>query len=280
MDGARPFRAWIGRTAMAHDLATLSPVARLAATLDGGDPAPQPGDAIPPGWHWLFFLDATPMRSLGPDGHAARGAFLPPFPQPRRMWAGGRFRFGPPLRIGDAIERKSEIADVAMKQGRTGPLAFCTVRHTVSGPAGVAVEEEQNLVYRDAPKPGDAAPPEPPPGGAEFWRRIAPDAVLLFRFSALTFNGHRIHYDQPYVTGAEGYPGLIVHGPLLAILLLELVRRERPKARLAEFAYRGFRPVFCAGEFRIAGKAAGDGLLLWAEDQDGALAMRAEATLA
>ena len=284
MDGSDPYRAWIGRTRIARDLATASPVARLAATLDCGDPAPKPGDAIPPGWHWLYFLDATPMRSLGPDGHAARGEFLPPFPLPRRMWAGGRFRFGIPLRIGDEISRKSEIADVATKQGRTGPLAFCTVRHTVSGPSGVAVEEEQSLVYREAPKPGDLAPPPepppaPPPAGAEFWRTIAPDPVQLFRFSALTFNGHRIHYDQPYATAVEGYPGLVVHGPLLAILLLELVRRERRGARLAEFAYRGFRPVFCAGEFRIAGKATSGGLLLWAEDNAGALAMRAEAKL-
>lgn len=273
------FRAWVGRAQTAQDIATASPVARLAATLDNGDPPPKSGDPIPPGWHWLYFLDAVPMRGLGRDGHAARGAFLPPFPQPRRMWAGGKFKFGTPLRIGDAIEKKSEIADTALKQGRTGPLAFCTVRHTVRGPGGVAVEEEQNLVYRDDPKRGDAAPPEAPPQGADFHRRIAPDPVMLFRFSALTFNGHRIHYDQPYVTGVEGYAGLVVHGPLLAILLLELVRRERPGARLAEFGYRGFRPVICEGEFRIAGKATADGLLLWAEDRSGALAMRAEAKL-
>jgi 3-methylfumaryl-CoA hydratase len=178
----------------------------------------------------------------------------------------------------------SEIADVATKQGRTGPLAFCTVRHTVSGPSGVAVEEEQSLVYREAPKPGDLAPPPepppaPPPAGAEFWRTIAPDPVMLFRFSALTFNGHRIHYDRPYVTAVEGYPGLIVHGPLLAILLLDLVRRERPRARVAEFGFRSFRPVFATGPFRIAGEGAGERLLLWAEDNGGALAMRAEAKI-
>ena len=280
MNGRDAFRAWIGRTETAQDIAAASPVARLAATLDAGDPPPKLGDPVPPGWHWLYFLDAVPMRALGRDGHAARGAFLPPFPQPRRMWAGGKLKFGTPLRIGDAIEKKSEIADIAHKLGRTGPLDFCTVRHVVRGPAGIAVEEEQSLVYREDPKPGDSAAPEAAPSGAEFHRRIAPDPVMLFRSSALTFNGHRIHYDQPYVTEVEGYKGLVVHGPLLAILLMELVRRERPGARLDEFAYRGFRPIMCEGEFRIAGKAAAGGLLLWAEDQSGALAMRAEATLA
>ena len=281
MEGFDQYRAWIGRTKTAQDVVTPSPIARMAATLDAGDAALTPGDAIPNGWHWFYFLEPTPMRAVGPDGHAARGEFLPPVPLPRRMWAGGRFQFLAPIRIGDEIRRKSEIADVSMKQGRTGPLAFCTVRHTVSGPAGTAVVEEQSLVYREAAKPGEAAtPPEAPPAGAEFTRTITPDPVLLFRFSALTFNGHRIHYDQPYVTAVEGYPGLIVHGPLLCILLLDLVRRQKPVARIAEFTYRGFRPVFATSPFKIAGKSQGRDLLLWAEDNDGALAMRAEARFA
>src|SRR5688572_4283531 len=252
MDEANPYRAWIGKKQTARDLVTASPVARLAATLDRDDPPPKTGDALPPVWHWLFFLEAVPARALGPDGHPKRGEFLPPVPLPRRMWAGGRFRFLAPLRIGDAIERNSEIIDVSLKQGRTGPLAFCTVRHTISAGGTPCVIEEHDIVYREAPAPGEQpAPPQPPPEGAAFGRTITPDPALLFRFSALTFNGHRIHYDHPYVTKTEGYPGLIVHGPLLAIFLLDLVRRERPDARLTEFSFRAFRPVFDTGPFRI-----------------------------
>jgi 3-methylfumaryl-CoA hydratase len=279
-DGAVDYRAWIGRRQSARDLVTPSPVARLAATLDRADPSPQAGDELPPGWHWLFFLEAVPISAIGPDGHAARGEFLPPVALPRRMYAGGRFQFLAPIRLGDSIERTSEIADVSMKQGRTGSLAFCTVRSTITGGGRTCIVEEQNLVYRAAPEPGDRAPAEPPPAGAQFGRTIAPNPVLLFRFSALTFNGHRIHYDHPYATRVEGYPGLIVHGPLLVILLLDLVRRERPAARLAEFSFRAFRPVFDTAPFKIAGRDAADGLLLWAEDNDGALALRAEATTA
>jgi 3-methylfumaryl-CoA hydratase len=281
MDGAAQYRDWIGRTQIVRDVMTPSPLVRLAATLDRDDPAPHLGDEIPPGWHWLYFLEAVPPHATGPDGHALRGRFLPPITLPRRMWAGGRFEFLAPLRVGDEILRKSEIADVAAKEGRSGPLVICTLRHSLIGPRGLALREEQSLVYRAAPAPGERpVPPEVPPAAAEFGRTIAPDPVLLFRFSALTFNGHRIHYDHPYATQVEGYPGLVVHGPLLAILLLDLARRERPAARMSQFHYRALRPVFATTPFRIAGKAAGDRLLLWARDNDGALAMRAEAWLA
>jgi 3-methylfumaryl-CoA hydratase len=280
-DGAGQYRDWIGRKQTARDLVTASPVARLAATLDRADPPPETGDALPPGWHWLFFLEAVPLSGAGPDGHAARGAFLPPVPLARRMYAGGRFQFLAPIRIGDSVERTSEVADVAMKEGRTGTLAFCTVRSTITSGARICVVEEQNLVYREAPKPGDPpAPAEAPPTDFQFGRTITPNPVLLFRFSALTFNGHRIHYDHPYATKVEGYPGLIVHGPLLVILLLDLVRRERPAANLAEFSFRAFRPVFDTSPFKIAGKETSGGFLLWVEDKDGALAMRAEAKVA
>jgi 3-methylfumaryl-CoA hydratase len=278
---AQDYRAWIGRKQHARDLVTASPAARLAATLDRDDAPPKAGDLLPPVWHWLFFLDAVPARGIGPDGHPKRGEFLPPIPLPRRMWAGSRFQFKAPIRIGDAIERVSEITDVSLKQGRTGPLAFVTVRHTISAGTAACVIEEHDVVYREAPAPGEKpAAAEPAPEGAAFTRKIVPDPVLLFRFSALTFNGHRIHYDHPYVTKVEGYPGLIVHGPLLALLLLDLIRRERPNAKLAAFSFRAFRPVFDTGPFRIAGKPSDDGLLLWAEDNAGALAMRAEAKIA
>jgi 3-methylfumaryl-CoA hydratase len=274
------YRAWVGRQQHARDLVTPAPVARLSATLDRDDRPPEAGDLLPPAWHWLFFLEAAPMRGLGPDGHPKRGEFLPPVPLPRRMWAGGRFTFLAPIKIGDTIERMSEIIDVSQKEGRTGPLAFCTVRHTISAGAGPCVIEEHDIVYRGAPEPGEPpTPPQPPPDGADFGRKITPDPVLLFRFSALTFNGHRIHYDHQYVTKVEGYPGLIVHGPLLAILLLDLIRREKPTASLGAFSFRAFRPVYDTGPFSVAGKATTDGLLLWAEDNGGALAMRAEARL-
>jgi 3-methylfumaryl-CoA hydratase len=280
-DSIEQYRSWVGRKQRTADIAAASPAARLAATLDRKEPPPKAGDALPPGWHWLYFLDAVPMSAIGADGHAARGEFLPPIPLPRRMYAGGRFRFERPLRVGEAIEREIEITDVALKQGRTGPLAFVTLRHTVFDRAGICLVEEQDIVYREAARPDEKpTPPQPPPADAAFGRAVAPDPVLLFRFSALTFNGHRIHYDQPYVTKVEGYPGLIVHGPLLAILLLDLIRRQRPEATLARFAFRSFRPVFDISPFKIAGRPEAGGLALWAEDNGGALAMKAEASFA
>lgn len=275
-------RDWVGKTQTAEDTITAWPVRALTATFDETDPAPREGDPLPPLWHWLFFLDAVPQSRIGPDGHAERGDFLPPVPLPRRMWAGSRFTFdGTPLSIGDRATRRSEIKSIEPKTGSTGSMVFVTVRHAISGARGHAFVEEHDIVYREAPKPGEQPrEPKPAPRDATWSKQLAPDPVLLFRYSALTFNGHRIHYDRSYVTEVEGYPGLIVHGPLLAILLLDQIRRERPEARLSAFAFRAFRPVFDTGPFRIAGKGASGGLLLWAEDNGGALAMRAEARLA
>jgi 3-methylfumaryl-CoA hydratase len=272
--------SWVGRTQDRVDWVNPNHLAAWNATLDRDDPFPREGDEVPPGFHWALFPPLARQSELGPDGHPRRGGFLPPVPLPRRMWAGSRIRFEQPLRVGSRVEQVSRIDRVEEKSGRAGRLVFVTVRHTVRSDGALALEEEQDLVYREAPRPGATEPSaDPAPPGA--WRReIVPDDVLLFRYSALTFNGHRIHYDHPYVTKVEGYPGLIVHGPLLAILLLDLVRRERPDAQLSAFAFRAFRPVFDIGPFCIAGKPAPDGLLLWAEDNGGALAMRAEAKLA
>jgi 3-methylfumaryl-CoA hydratase len=270
---------WIGRARTERDTITPSPIARLAATLDRDDPPPRPGDAVPPLWHWLYFLAADRQGALGPDGHLSKGEFLPPFPLPRRMYAGGRFAFHRPLRVGAEAERRSEIVGVAEKAGRSGPLGFVTLRHTVSDAGGVCLVEEQDLVFRAAYRPGEpASPPQAPPANAAFGRRLAADPVLLFRYSALTFNGHRIHYDAPYVTGVEGYPGLIVHGPLLATLLADLVRREAPEAPLTRFAFRALRPVFDVSPFGVHGKRAGNSFALWATDNGGHLAMTAEAS--
>ena len=274
---------WVGRRARAEDVIGPGPAVRLAATLDRDDAPPEPGDALPPGWHWLYFLPATPGSRLAPDGHEARGGFVPPVELPRRMWAGGRLRFHRPLRIGEAVVRESEVVSVTPKRGRRGALVFVVVRHVISGGDGPAVEEEHDIVYREAPRPG-APPPEPAqPPRAPAWRRtVHADAVLLFRFSALIFNAHRIHYDRAYATEVEGYPGLVVHGPLTAILLLDLLRRERPADAPARFEYRALAPLVDTAPFTVAGAPEADGrsVALWAAGRDGALAMTATATLA
>jgi 3-methylfumaryl-CoA hydratase len=273
--------AWVGRSITRTDWIDPNRLFAFSATLDRDDPHPREGDAAPPAFHWTMFHPIARQSELGPDGHPRRGGFLPPVALPRRMWAGSRLRFGAPLRVGERVEQVSVIDRVEEKRGRAGPLVFVTVRHTVSGPSGVAVEEEQDLVYREAPTGGaasGAAPLEPAPAGA-FRREIAPDDVLLFRYSALTFNGHRIHYDRRYVTEVEGYPGLVVHGPLIATLLLDLVRRERPGAAVERFEFRARRPTFDTSPFTVEGAPAeGDRhLRLWSTDNRGQVAVEAEA---
>ena len=279
----REWATWIGRSDHRVDVVTASPVARLAAALDRADPPPRDGDPLPPLWHWLYFLPQDRESDIGADGHARRGAFLPPIPLPRRMWAGGRLTFHAPLRVGETIARESQIVDVADKQGRSGPLVFVVVRHTISGDSGIAIVEEHDIVYRGAARTGAGdAPPARAPVDAAWSREIHPDPVLLFRYSALTFNGHRIHYDRRYATDAERYPGLVVHGPLIATLLADLLRRALPQARLATFAFRAMRPLFDGEPFFVRGKPARDGAAvhLWAESLHEALAMDATATLA
>jgi 3-methylfumaryl-CoA hydratase len=273
-------KTWIGRSEALEDTVTPVPVAALSATLDRDDPRPRPGDPLPPLWHWLYFVPLHRQSEIGPDGHAKRGGFLPPVPLPRRMWAGGRFTFHRPLRVGEAIRRTSTVADVTHREGRTGPLVFVLVRHEVAGEdGGPALVEEHDIVYREAPAPGEAAPaPRPAPAQATWRRDIVPDDVLLFRYSALTFNGHRIHYDRRYVTEVEGYPGLIVHGPLIATLLVDLLRRH-VEAPLARFAFRAVRPLFDTAPFAVCGAPAAEGgtASVWAQDAEGLLAMEAEA---
>src|SRR5664279_4565095 len=235
MDAPVDLRAWIGRSEERADTVTAAPLAALAATLDRDDPVPGPGTAVPPLGHLLYFLPVARQSELGPDGHPRRGGFLPPVALPRRMWAGGRLRFEQPLRVGDEATRRSTIADVASKSARSGPLVFVTVRHAISNGAGLAIEEEHDIVYRDLPAPGAVSQPPTAPSDDSFSRRIVPDDVLLFRYSALTFNGHRIHYDRRYATEVEGYPGLVVHGPLIATLLMDLLRREAPQAIVRSF---------------------------------------------
>ena len=273
---------WIGRAETHSDVITPVPVAALAATLDREDPPPQPGDALPPLWHWLYFLPVHRQSELGADGHAQRGGFLPPVPLPRRMWAGGRLEFHRPLRVGEPVTRVSRILDVKGKQGRTGELVFVLVRHEISDAEGVALTEEHDIVYREHPKAGEPAPsPIPAPVDFTWQRAIHPDDVLLFRYSALTFNGHRIHYDRRYATEVEGYPGLIVHGPLIATLLLDLLRRSLPQANVARFQFRAVSPLFDTAPFAVCGKPeSGGAIRMWAQNAAGILAMDATADLA
>ncbi len=276
--------AWIGRSETRSDLIGATPALALNATLDHPETGFVSGTPLLPLWHWLYFLPLHRQSEIGADGHAKRGGFLPPVPLPRRMWAGSKFDFRAPVRVGDAVERTSTIADVSSKEGRTGKLVFVKVRHEVrcNGAADPAIVEFHDIVYREARKPDDV---EPPPQraatGAAWQREIVPDDVLLFRYSALTFNGHRIHYDRKYVTEVEGYPGLIVHGPLIATLLMDLVRRNAPQAEIASFRFKAVRPTFDLNPFRVNGQLQDDGktIKLWAGDHEGWLTMDAVATL-
>lgn len=271
----------IGRTEVREDLITPGPANRLLATLDDVDTALSNGSPLPPLWHWLYFLPRAPRRELGADGHPHRGGFLPSVDLPRRMFAGGRFVFRFPLVIGHPARRDSEVMSVERKQGRSGPLVFVRVRHRVSQHGRLCVEEVRDIVYTEAGRPPTEAPRRDaewpaPPAGAEA-RIVDPDPVLLFRYSALTFNSHRIHYDQTYVTDVEGYPGLLVHGPLLATLLMEHLRLNRVHAR--EFGFQAKAPLYGGTPFRTLAKASNERVRLWAERPDGDVAVEAEAVV-
>jgi 3-methylfumaryl-CoA hydratase len=268
---------WIGKTETRADLVWPTPIAALSATLDRDDPAPRPGDPLPPAWHWLFFLPLDRQSELGKDGHAVRGGFLPPVPLPRRMWAGSRMEFHQPLRVGEPVTRTSRIASVKHKEGRSGPLVFVLVRHEIANSSGLAITEEHDIVYRDHVRPGESAPQAPPaPAEAAWERTVCPDDVLLFRYSALTFNGHRIHYDRRYATEVEGYPGLVVHGPLIATLLLDAQRRNMPERRVARFEFRAVSPLFDTAPFAVCGAPQdGNAIRLWAKNASGGVAMDA-----
>jgi 3-methylfumaryl-CoA hydratase len=284
IDATSNLAAWIAKSEMAEDVITATPYAALSATLDRAVERPPAGTPLPPLWHWLYFLPLYPQSEVGPDGHAKRGGFLPPVALPRRMWAGSQLEFRSPLRVGDRVRRISTIVDITQKPGRSGSLVFVKVRHDIR--AGddplPALVESHDIVYREAPKADEVAPaPKPAPPSARWRRQYVPSDVLLFRYSALTFNSHRIHYDRRYVTEVEGYPGLVVHGPLLATLLLELVRCELPESKVTRFEFRAVRPIFDIHPFDICGEPLPDGttVRLWASDHAGFLAMDATAAV-
>lgn len=272
-------REWVGKRETRHDTVTRWPVTALAATVDDGSVKVEAGAPLPPGWHWLYFLEAKATAELGRDGHPMRGGFLPPVPLPRRMWAGGRIEFVRPLEIGQDITRESEILSVEPKTGRSGTLVFVTVRHTVHASGQTAIVEEQDIVYREAAQKGDSLPPgKAAPTGAQWQREVRADTVMLFRYSALTFNGHRIHYDKDYATAEEHYPGLVVHGPLQATLLLDLCRLKAAKA-LKKFEYRAQHPMFAGEKLTVNGNfdantATAD---IWTANSAGNYAMRGTA---
>lgn len=268
--------AWVGREEVRSDRVDLRIAQALAATFDHEPSAIADGDALPPLWHWVYFTPNARASEIGPDGHPRRGGFLPPVELPNRMWAGGRLRFERPLRVGESLRRVSRILSCERKSGRSGDLVFVTVEHTISGADGAAaLVEEHDIVYRNASPGGGKLAGEAVPAQADFRRSIDPDPVLLFRYSALTFNGHRIHYDHPYVTQVEGYPGLIVHGPLIATLLLEAFRQADPDKRITRFSFRAVGPLFDIHRFDVCGRITGpDSAELWT-DENGRLTMKA-----
>ena len=279
MDDTGPaIESWIGRTEQASDEVAAAPALALAATLDHDGAALAHGDPLPPLWHWIYFTPKARASEIGADGHPRRGGFLPPVTLPRRMWAGGRFDFRAPIRIGDTLTRTSTIADVRRRDGRTSTLVFVTVRHEFARGGESLLTEEHDIVYRDLPAPdAEARPPELAPTDQSTVRHVAPDPVLLFRYSALTFNGHRIHYDRSYASGVEGYPGLIVHGPLIATLLVDEALRRRPGLVVRRFAFKAVQPLFDIHPFGLCCRfGSGAGIDLWARGHDGRLAMSAQ----
>lgn len=273
---------WIGRREISEDDLGLAPTLAAAAMLDDTVTPFEKGSPLPALWHWFYFLPRTPQALLDVDGHPQRGGFMPPIPLPRRMFAGARLRFHRPLVVGRPARRESVIRDIRQKSGRSGALAFVSVVCSYYQDERLCIEEEQDIAYRER-GPAVVCPPviEWPTLPQGVWSRIVtPDPKLLFRFSALTFNAHRIHYDRPYATHEEGYPGLVVHGPLTAVLLMELVRHHVSRPLLG-YSFRALAPLFDLAPFRLVGTAAGDGeVILEAQGPDGATVMSARAELA
>lgn len=265
-DSTTDYSAWTGRTQEAHDLLSRNLVKRIAATF--GEQTPEDGEALPPLWHWCFFQEPVFEAQLGGDGHPARGGFLPPAENRNRMWAGGRVEFLEPLKVGGQAHCLSTILQIEEKHGRTGALLFVTVRHDYTQDGRLCVREEQDIVYREPNPPRLNS--ETTTGQVEWSETISPTPTLLFRYSAVTFNGHRIHYDYPYVTQTEGYPGLVVHGPMIATLNLRAFMRAHPDKRVRHFAYRGVRPLNVPVPFQVSGRLVEPGKArLWAGNEAG-----------
>ena len=273
-------RGWVGREQVMTQVIDPFPAQALAGLLDRPT-APSDGDALPLPWHWLYFLDTPARAATGSDGHPLRGGFLPPVPLPRRMWAAGRLQVHAPLLIGRMAQKVSTVRSLDLKEGKTGPLVFVTVDHVVRQDGHTCITEEQSIVYRDAPTALAPLPlGESEPAVPAWVYALVPDTELLFRFSALTYNAHRIHYDRDYATQVEFYPALVVHGPLLATLLLDLMQREQPGAAINGFLFRAMRPVFDGQALRVCGTPTATGAELWTSDAEGFTCMKASAAIA
>ncbi len=273
-------RQWIGKQETVEETISAEPLRRMRATLDLAPEAITEGAGVPPLWHWAYFLKPVRASELGRDGHAELGDFMPPVPLPRRMWAGGKVTFTAAIRVGETARRESTVRDIKLKQGRTGELCFVEVEHRFFVGTEMRLSEIHNLVYRDIKQPGedDVLPPEAPKD-AQWTRQVIPNATQLFRYSALTFNGHRIHYDLEFCRQQEGYPGLVFHGPLTATLLLQRASENNPGKVLAAYEFRAYSPLFDNAPFTLNGKMDGANAEMWASNADGRLAMKATVEL-
>ena len=274
------YASWIGRTRSMTDVILPAQAVKLAATLDCAVPPLGQGDALPPGWHWCYFHEVTPLSGIGRDGHQALGEFLPPVDLPRRMWAAGEIEVAAPLHVGEAVEKVSTIEAVEEKQGRSGKLVFVRVGHRFTGGMGADMKEVHQIVYREAPAPGAPTPPPQRPEHEAGWsRNMSAGPVQLFRYSALTFNSHRIHYDVDFCRNEEGYDGLIIHGPLTATMLMEVARELAPERALNRFSFRAVSPLTHVHPFSLHARITSHGMELWVCNHRGELAMTATAML-
>ncbi|MBA4739651.1 MAG: MaoC family dehydratase N-terminal domain-containing protein [Burkholderiales bacterium] len=280
MNSEKPFSEWIGRSETSMDFVDESRVSKMYATLNMPCPKPIHGQELPSLWHWMFFAPAVPFAELGYDGHPERGGFLPPVDLPRRMWAGGRLDFYRHIKVGEEIRRVSSIKDIVSKKGRTGEMVFVTVAHQILDDHGVLINEEHDIVYRDLMPEGVSVPSyQTAEMSSDFSLEIFPNPVTLFRYSALTFNGHRIHYDRKYCNEEEGYPGLVFHGPLTATHLAQLLLSQSNDIKLTGFRFRAIKPLFDNHAFVMHGREETPGVYnLWATDYLGHTAMEAQAT--
>jgi len=270
-------RQWIGRTETAVDTVSARLVAGYLAVLDDANPERAEGALAPLAIHWCLAPAARPMSQLGLDGHPKRGGLLPPVPLPHRMWAGGQIDLRGRFHVGEVVTRQSTVRDVVLKTGRSGALCFVTVDHAFTGPQGLVVSERHDIVYRGPRNPDAPAPVIPQAPKARWSYSVMADPVLLFRYSAITFNGHRIHYDRDHAIKAEGYAGLVVHGPLQATMMLEYAARLRG-APPQTFDYRGISPLIDGAAFTVNAAERDDGLHLWTAATDGRLCMEAQAS--
>jgi 3-methylfumaryl-CoA hydratase len=274
------FKSYVGKSETATDVVTASAMVKFAATLGLDDPPLHKGAAIPPGWYGAFFPASHRPDRMRTDGQASGGGIAPPIPLPRRRIGGTRVMFHQPLKIGDEIKRVTEIADVQVDDGPSGAMVTVIERNSISNGQGLAVVEERDLVMLSEAR-AEAAPAKPPSAPAEAaWKQVVePNPPLLFRFSAIRFNSHRIHYDRDYVTKVEKLPGLVVQSSLVSQLMVEMCRREVPGRQLSQFDFKSWRQIYDTGKFSIAGNPPQDGrgAELWAIDSEGRVAMTATA---